>query len=418
MIHSALGLVCLLVLAWFLGEKRPWPLSRLPWRMVLGGLGLQFLIAGFVLKVPALKALFMGLNALVQAAETATRAGTAFVFGFVGGGPAPFAVTDPAAGFSLAFQALPLVIVIAALSALLFHWGILQRVVRLFSLLLEKTMGLGGALGVGAAGCIFLGMIESPLLIRPYLAVMTRSELFALMATGLSCIAGTMLMLYAAVLAPVIPDALGHILAASIIHAPAALLVASVMLPEDAAPTLGREMPKSAAANSVDALCRGTWEGLQLFWNIVAMLIVFVALVKLANLGLALMPDVAGAPLTLERALGAALSPVAWLIGVPWAEAHTAGALIGTKIILNEFLAFMDMAALPPEALSAHSRLILTYAMCSFANFGSVGILIAGLGTLCPERRSEITAMSLRALAAGVIASLMTGTVVGILGSM
>jgi CNT family concentrative nucleoside transporter len=220
------------------------------------------------------------------------------------------------------------------------------------------------------------------------------------------------------VLAPVIPDALGHILAASIFHAPAALLVAAVMLPEDAAPTLGREMPKSTAANSVDALCRGTWEGLQLFWNIVAMLIVFVALVKLANLGLAYMPDVAGAPLTLERALGAALSPVAWLIGVPWAEAHTAGALIGTKIILNEFLAFMDMAALPPEALSAHSRLILAYAMCSFANFGSVGILIAGLGTLCPARRGEIPAMSLRALAAGVIASLMPGTVVGILGSM
>ncbi|HWR05055.1 MAG TPA: nucleoside transporter C-terminal domain-containing protein [Humidesulfovibrio sp.] len=418
MFHSALGLCCLLFFAWLMSENRRALLKLGPWRMVVAGLGLQFAIAGLVLKVPALKTLFMGLNGLVQAAETATRAGTAFVFGFVGGGPAPYAVANPALGFSLAFQALPLVIVIAALSALFFHWGILQRVVRLFSLLLEKTMGIGGALGVGAAGSIFLGMIESPLLIRPYLVQMTRSELFALMATGLSCIAGTMLMLYASVLAPVIPDALGHILTASIIHAPAALLVAALMLPEDKTPTLGKEMPKSGASGSVDALCQGTWEGLQLFWNIVAMLIVFVAVVKLANLGLALLPDVAGAPLTLERGLGVLLAPVAWLIGIPWAEAHTAGALIGTKIILNEFLAFMDMAALPPEALSAPSRLILAYAMCSFANFGSVGILIAGLGTLCPERRSEITGLSMRALLAGVIASLMTGTVVGIIASM
>jgi len=418
MIHSALGLFCLLVAAWLFSEKRAWPPRRLPWRMILGGLGLQFAIAGLVLKVPALKALFMGLNSVVQAAETATRAGTAFVFGFVGGAPAPFTPTNPALTFSLAFQALPLVIVIAALSSLFFYWGVLQRVVRLFSLVLQKTMGIGGALGVGAAGCIFLGMIESPLLIRPYLAVMTRSELFALMATGMSCIAGTMLMLYATVLATVIPDSLGHILAASIIHAPAALLVAALMLPEDQPPTLGRKMPKSSASGSVDALCQGTWEGLQLFWSIVAMLIVFVAVVKLANLGLGALPDVLGAPLTLERALGWALAPVAWLIGVPWAEAQTAGGLIGTKIILNEFLAFIDMAALPPEGLSNHSRLILTYAMCSFANFGSVGILIAGLGTLCPERRGEITAMSMRALAAGVLASLMTGTVVGTLSGM
>jgi len=413
-LHSALGLVCLIFIAWLLSSNR----RLVPWRMILGGLGLQFAIAGLVLKVPAFKAVFMGLNSIVQAAETATRAGTSFVFGFVGGGPAPYVSANPALNFSLAFQSLPLVIVIAALTSLLFYWGVLQRVVRLFSFMLEKTMGIGGALGVGAAGCIFLGMIESPLLIRPYLAVMTRSELFALMATGMSCIAGTMLMLYASVLGPVIPDALGHILTASIIHAPAALLIASVLLPEDRQPTLGREMPKSAAGGSVDALCRGTWEGLQLFWNIVAMLIVFVAVVKLVNLGLGALPSVAGAPMTLERGLGVLLSPVAWLIGIPWMEAQAAGALIGTKIILNEFLAFIDMAALPPEALSAQTRLILAYAMCSFANFGSVGILIAGLGTLCPERRSEITGLGMRALLAGVIASLMTGAVVGVISQL
>ncbi len=414
MLHSALGLLVLVLAAWLLSENR----RRVPWRMIVAGLGLQFAIAGFVLRVPWLKSVFMGLNAMVHAMEEATRAGTSFVFGHIGGGPVPFEATKPALNFSLAFQSLPLVIVIAALTSLLFYWGILQRVVKLFSLLLEKTMGIGGALGVGAAGTIFLGMIEAPLLIRPYLAQLTRSELFALMATGMSCIAGTMLVLYATVLQTIIPDSLGHILTASVIHAPAALLVASVMLPETEQPTLGHQLPCSGARGSIDALTRGTWEGLQLFWNIVAMLIVFVAVVKLANLGLAALPEIGGAPMTLQRGLGYVMAPVAWLIGIPWAEAQTAGSLLGTKIVLNEFLAFMDMAALPPEALSEHTRLILAYAMCSFANFGSLGILIAGLGTLCPERRGEITALGMRSLAAGAMASLMTGAVVGVISGL
>ena len=411
MAQSLLGLVVLMAVAAACSERR----GLIPWRMVAGGLGLQVAIAAFILKAPFLRGMFMALNALVTAMDEATRAGTAFVFGFVGGGPAPFAVTDPGASFILGFQALPLVIVIAALSALLYYWKILPRVVRGFSLVLEKTMGIGGVLGVGAGGCIFLGMVESPLLIRPYMARMTRSELFAMMATGMSCIAGTMLMLYATVLKAVIPDAVGHILAASVIHAPAALLVAALMIPETGAPTLGRAMPESPASGAMDAVVGGTADGLKLFWSIVATLLVFVALVKLANILLGGLPDVAGAPLTLERSLGWMLAPVAWLIGVPWAEATTAGALLGTKIVLNEFIAFIDMARLPEGALSSHSRLILTYAMCSFANFGSVGILLAGMGSLCPQRRAEITALGGRALLAGVMASLMTGTVVGIL---
>jgi concentrative nucleoside transporter, CNT family len=414
MLQSLLGLVVLLALAAALSERR----GCIPWRMVAGGLGLQVAIAAFMLKAPFLRGLFMALNALVAAMDEATRAGTAFVFGYVGGGPAPFAVTDQSSAFILGFQALPLVIVIAALTALLYYWNILPRVVRGFSLVLEKTMGIGGVLGVGAGGCIFLGMIEAPLLIRPYMARMTRSELFAMMATGMSCIAGTMLMVYASVLGNVIPDAVGHILAASVIHAPAALLVAALMVPEIGQPTLGRALPESPASGSMDAVVTGTADGLRLFWSIVATLLVFVALVKLANILLGTLPAVAGAPVTLERALGLVLAPVAWLLGVPWAEASTAGSLLGTKIVLNEFIAFIDLAKLPSGALSAHSRLILTYAMCSFANFGSVGILLAGLGSLCPERRTEITALGGRALVAGVMASLMTGTVVGILSSL
>lgn len=414
MLQSLLGLVVLLLVAAAASEHR----GRIPWRMVIGGLGLQVIIAACILKAPFLRGLFLALNALVTAMDTATRAGTAFVFGYVGGGPAPFAATQPGNAFILGFQSLPLVIVVAALTALLYYWKILPKVVLGFSAVLEKTMGIGGVLGVGTGGCIFLGMIESPLLIRPYIVRMTRSELFAMMATGMSCIAGTMLMLYATVLKSVVPDAVGHILAASVIHAPAALLVAALMLPETGQPTLGRKLPRSPAAGAMDAVVSGTAEGLKLFWSIVASLIVFVALVKLADIGLAALPDVAGAPVTLERLLGLALAPVAWLLGIPWAEASTAGSLLGTKIVLNEFIAFIDMAKLPAGALSAHTRLILTYAMCSFANFGSVGILLAGLGTLCPERRSEITALGGRALFAGVIASLMTGTVVGILSSL
>lgn len=411
--QSLLGLATLVVAAMALSERR----GVIPWRLVVGGLALQAGIAAFMLKAPFLRGVFLALNALVTAMDTATRAGTAFVFGYVGGGPAPFAVTDQGSAFILGFQALPLVIVIAALTALLYYWRILPRVVQAFSLVLEKTMGIGGVLGVGSAGCVFLGMVEAPLLIRPYIERMTRSELFAMMATGMSCIAGTMLMLYATVLKAVIPDAVGHILTASVIHAPAALVVAGLMLPETEAPTLGRKLPASPATGAMEAIVTGTADGLKLFWSIVATLLVFVALVKLANIMLGTLPDIGGTPLTLERMLGLAMAPVAWLLGIPWAEAAAAGSLLGTKIVLNEFIAFIDMAKLPPETLSDHSRLILTYAMCSFANCGSVGILLAGLTALCPSRKDEITALGGRALLAGVLASLMTGTMVGILSS-
>lgn len=409
--RSALGLIVLVCIAWLFSTDR----RRVPWRMLLGGIGLQFAIAGLMLKVPVFSGVFMALNKVVLAMEEATRAGTTFVFGYLGGGPVPFPEPKPGSSFILAFQALPLVIVIAALTSLLFYWRILPHVVRAFSWVLKKTMGIGGALGVGAAGTIFLGMIEAPLLIKPYLSQLTRSELFALMATGLSCIAGTMLMLYATVLGNVIPDALGHILTASVIHAPAALAIAALMLPETGQPTLGQDIPPSPAKGSMDAVARGTWDGLQLFLNIVAMLIAFIALVKIVNLGLGFAPGVGGSPLTLQRVLGWLLSPVAWLLGVPWAEAQTAGSLLGTKVVLNEFIAFIDMSNLPAGVLSERTRLILAYAMCSFANFGSVGIIIGGMGALCPERRAEIANLSMRALAAGAIASLMTGAVVGTL---
>ncbi|SJZ79810.1 concentrative nucleoside transporter, CNT family [Trichlorobacter thiogenes] len=411
MLHGIFGITVLLCVAWLLSENR----RMLHWRLILAGLALQLLIALLMLKAAPFRQLFMGLNTVVAAFEEATKAGTSFVFGYLGGGPLPFVETAPGGSFSLAFQALPMVLVIGALTAVLYYWRILPKVVQGFSWVLRKTMGIGGALGVVASGCIFLGMIESPLLIRPYLVRMTRSELFAMMATGLSCIAGTMLVLYATVLQKVIPDALGHILTASIIHAPAALVVASIMVPETQEQTLGGELSSYEATSAMDALTKGTWDGLKLLVNIVAVLIVFVALVKLVNIGLGQLPDVMGGPVTLERILGILLSPVVWLIGVPWSEAGTAGSLMGIKIVLNEFLAYIKFSSLPEAALSPKTRIIMTYAMCSFANLGSLGILIAGLGSLCPERRDEIVAMGVKALIAGVLASLMTGAVVGML---
>ncbi len=411
MMQGMFGILVLLTTAWLLSENR----RILSWRLILAGLALQAAIALLMLKAPLFRQLFLGLNSVVIAFQEATQAGATFVFGFLGGGPPPFVETIPGGSFSLAFQALPLVLVIGALTALLYYWRILPKVVQAFSWVLSKTMGVGGVLGVVASGCIFLGMIEAPLLIRPYLIKMTRSELFAMMVVGLSCIAGTMLALYATVLQGVVPDAFGHILTASIIHAPAALVLASIIVPETEQPTMGDEISSSEASSSMDALTKGTWDGLQLLLNIAAVLIVFVALVKLVNIGFGRLPDVLGGPLTLERILGAFMAPVAWLIGIPWEEAGTAGSLMGVKVVLNELLAYVELAKLPQAALGERSRVILTYAMCSFANFGSLGILIGGLGSLCPERRGEIAGMGVKALCAGVLASLMTGAIVGML---
>lgn len=411
MIQGIAGIFTLLGIAWLLSENR----RIIHWRMILAGLALQVVTALVMLKVPLFRQFFLVLNSIVIAFQDATQAGTSFVFGYLGGGPLPFVETKPGGSFSLAFQALPLVLVIASLTTLLYYWRILPRVVQAFSWFLRKSMGIGGALGVVASGCIFLGMIEAPLLIRPYLNKLTRSELFAMMVTGLSCIAGTMLMLYATVLQGSLPDALAHILTASIIHAPAALVLASIIIPETEQPTFGNEISPSEASSAMDALSKGTWDGLQLLFNIVAILIVFVSLVKLVNIGLGHLPDLQGSPLTLERLLGTVMAPVVWLIGVPWQEAQTAGSLMGTKIVLNELLAYIDFVKLPQAALGEKSRIIMTYAMCSFANLGSLGILIGGLGSLCPERRNEITGMGVKALIAGVLASLMTGAIVGIL---
>ncbi len=412
-LHSLLGLAAFTAIAWLLSEDR----RRFPWRIVAAGLALQLALAAALLKLPLFKAFFVTLNDALLALEAATRAGTAFVFGYLGGAPLPFEDAGAGSSFVLAFRALPLVLVMSALSALLFYWRVLPWIVRGASRLLQRTLGIGGALGIGAAANIFVGMVEAPLLVRPYLKDMSRFELFALMTCGMATIAGTVMVLYASFLANVIPDALGHILIASILSAPAAILIAAVMVPPAGAATAGEVAPPQEARGSMDAVTQGTLQGVQLLANIVALLIVLVALVSLANLALGLLPPWSGAPLTLERLLGTIMAPVVWLMGIPWSEAGTAGALMGTKTVLNELLAYLELSRLPEAALSERSRVILTYALCGFANLGSLGILIGGLGTMAPQRRAEIVTLGFRSIASGTLATLMTGAVVGVFWS-
>ncbi|MSO85793.1 MAG: nucleoside:proton symporter, partial [Rhodospirillales bacterium] len=410
-LQSLIGVFALTLLAFALSENR----RAVSGRLAAGGLALQFALALVLLKVPPVRTVFLLLNDALLAIQQASAAGTAFVFGYLGGGPLPFAETYAGASFVLAFRALPVVLVMSALSALLFHWGVLPAIVKGFALVLKRAMGVGGAEGLSAAANVFVGMVEAPLLIRPYLARLSRAELFAVMTCGMAGVAGTVMALYAAFLGQAVPDALGHILIASLMSAPAAIMISRLMVP--AGPEVrrgapggeGRQDKKPGATNAAwsldlgarapaetlpppdhgsawDAITRGTIDGAQLLVNIVAMLIVLVALVSLVNQVLGLLPEPGGAKITLELLFGYAMAPLALAVGVPWDEALAAGRLFGIKTVLNELLAYLELAKLGDAELSPRSRLIMTYALCGFANFGSLGIMIGGLASMAPER--------------------------------
>ncbi|MBI5549878.1 MAG: nucleoside:proton symporter [Desulfobacterales bacterium] len=409
-VQSLLGLLSIVALAWAMSENR----RRFPVRLALFGISGQIALALLLLKISIFQNFFMLLNRVVLALEASTMAGTSMVFGYLGGGPLPFEAAAPANLFILAFRALPLVLVISALSALLFYWRVLPWVVQGFAWCLTKTLGIGGAEGLSVSANVFVGMVEAPLFVRPYLRTMTRSELFSVMSTGLAGIAGTVMVLYASILGDTIPGVLGHILVASIISVPAAVTISKIMIPETR-PVTGGELVFEEAHNSMDAITRGTVEGVQLLINIVAMLVVLVALVHLVNLMLGLLPHLGAEPITLQRLFGYISAPLVWLIGVPWAEAPAAGRLLATKTILNEFVAYLDMSRLPPGTLSPRTALIMTYALCGFANPGSLGIMIGGMSTMAPERRGEIVSLGLRSVIAGTLATCMTGAVIGLL---
>jgi CNT family concentrative nucleoside transporter len=411
--QGVFGLIGLTAIAWLISEDR----RSVRWRVPVVGLALQFAIAALMLKLPQSRSLFAALNDGVLALQAATQAGTSFVFGFLGGGALPFEQLDGVDSFVFAFSSLPLVIVMSALTALLTYWRVLPLVVNALSLVLERTLGVGGAVALSAAGNVFVGMVEAPLLVRNYLLQLSRAELFMVMACGMATIAGTVLVLYTTLLAPVLDDAVGHLLTASIISAPAAIMFAWLMVPLTGDATQARHTTRveSDAVSTMDAITRGTERGLALFLNIVAMLIVLVALVQLLNAVLGLLPDLGAAPLSLERMLGWMFAPVAWSLGIPWAEAVTAGSLLGIKTALNEFLAYAALAELPAGTLSERSVLIMSYALCGMANFGSLGIMIGGFTVLVPERRREVVALGLKSIVAGTLATCATGAVVGLI---
>jgi CNT family concentrative nucleoside transporter len=412
-LQSAFGVVALLAIAFSLSENH----RAVSWRRVLLSLALAIVLAILFLKLPPLRATVAAANGAVDAIAAATRAGTAFVFGYIGGGPLPFDPKFPGADFSLAFQALPIVLVMSVLTTLLFYWNILPPVVRGFSFVLERTLKIGGAVGLSTAANIFIGMVEAPLFIRPYLAKLTRGELFMVMTGGMAGIAGTVLVLYATILKGVIPDVAGHLIIASVLGAPAAILVSALMVPDKGDSITEAELtaPEPVARSTMDAVVKGTATGLELLLNIVAMLLVMVALVHLVNAILGMLPDVLGAPVTLQRTLGLIMAPVCWLMGIPWSEAVTAGSLMGIKTILNEFIAYLELAKLPPDALSDRSRLIMLYALCGFANFASLGIMIAGLNVMAPERRDEIVALGPKTIVSGTLSTCVIGAIVGML---
>src|SRR5438874_2725036 len=412
-LQSALGIFALLLIALVLSENR----RTVSLRQAAIGLVATFVTALILIKLPIVAQVFGTINDAVSAISSASRTGSSFVFGYIGGGPLPFDVKTSGADFILAFQALPIVLVMSVLTTLLFYWRVLPPIVRGMAWLLERTLGVGGAVGLSTAANIFLGMVEAPLFVRPYLAQMTRSELFLVMTGGMAGIAGTVLVLYATLLAPLIPDAAAHFVIASVLGAPAAILVSLIMVPETGDKRTGGALadPDMHASSTMDAIVKGTTAGLELLLNIIAMLIVLVALVYLANAILGLLPDIGEQRISLQRMLGYAMAPVCWLMGVPWPQAITAGSLMGVKTVLNELIAYVDLSKLGPDALDSRSRLIMLYAMCGFANFASLGIMIGGLGTMAPSRREEINLLGLKSLAAVTMTTWLMGAIVGVL---
>lgn len=414
-LQALLGIGVFVAIAIALGEQRTLP----GWRLLIAGLGLQFLFAFAVFNLNFLQQLLGLINSGVNAVVNATESGTLFIFGYLGGDPLnvdyPFSISEPDATMILAFRVLPLILMFTVLSAILWHYRVLPIIIKGFSVVLRKSLKLSGAVGFSSAANIFIGMVESPALIRPYIAVLTRSELFVVMSCGMATIAGSVMVFYSIILQGTLDDPLGHIITASVISAPAAIMIALIMVPEKGAVS-SEEIQLSVEYKSLmDAITKGTYDGVRLMVSVGAMLLVLVALVALLNSLFLLIPFPGDDPLTLQRLFGYLFAPLAWLMGIPWSEAQISGSLMGTKTVLNELLAFLALAELPAGSLSGKSTVIMTYALCGFANFGSLGIMIAGLSGMCPERATEIVELAPKSLISGTLATCMTGSIAGLL---
>ena len=402
------GVLFLVIFAWLCSERR----DQIDVRFLGIGLFAQFSLAFLFFQVPLISDILMSLNFIVAAIEAATLEGTRFLFGYLGGGSEPFEVSEGGYLYLFAFRVLPNVIVFCVLIAVLWYWKILPKVVTGFGFLLRRVFKVSGAVGTSAAATLFLGMVETPMIIRAYLTKLTRSEFFTVMTCGMSTVAGSVMIIYANTLSDIIPGAIGHIVVGSVLNIVGAIYVSRIIVPEDSTPTSTDKFDDLGYSSTMDAITRGTQDGLKLALNIGGMLLVIISLVALVNGVLGLL-EISGEPLSLQRMLGWLFSPLAWLIGVPWSEAHLAGNLMGSKIVLNEMIAFIELAALGND-LSENSRLVLLYALCGFANFGSLGILIGGLSTLVPERKTDYLSLAPKSLISGNVVTFITASLVGL----
>ncbi len=409
--RALIGIAAIYLLAWALSEQR----RAFPWKLVLGATAMQFAFALLLFGVPVIRGVLFKANILVDALENATRAGTSFVFGYVGDNQAASQIMSGEAPPLFFFQILPIVIVVAALSAMLWHWRVLRWVTKGFALVFRRLMGIGGATSLAVSANVFMGMTEAPVLVKPYLKGMTRSELFILMVSGFATIAGSVLIIYVTFLEPVMDQPLAQLLTASFMAAPAAVAIALVMVPETTATEERAHEPDFKYESTMDAFATGAADGLKIVLNIATMLIAALALLYLVNQLLSALPDLAGAPLTIERLLGWLFAPVMYLIGVPWAEAARAGSLMGIKTVLTEFVAFLQLADIPAAEMTDRTRIITAHAICGFANFGSMGILIGGLTIIEPARRSTFLDLAWKTLLAGTLATCLSGAVVAVL---
>jgi CNT family concentrative nucleoside transporter len=410
--QGLIGIAGVLLLALTLSEDRR---ARPGWRWVAAALGLQLGLALLIVRVPFVWEVVGLANRGVRAVEQATLVGSSYMFGYVGGAELPFQVKPGAeAPVVIAFQILPLVIVFSALSALLWHWGVLRWLVRGFGWALQRSLGVSGVVGLSGGATLFLGVVETPLVVRAWLGRMSRAELFSMMVLVMATISGAILVLYAQTLARTVPDAVGHMISASVISLPAALLVARLMVPGTGGTPHDSSEPGLRYEGSIDAVIKGTMDGIQLFLSVIGIIIVVFALVALVDGMLATLPLVDGEPLRVKRVFGWVFAPVMWMLGVPWEQAPVAGSLMGTKAILNEYVAYLELAALPAGTLDPRSLLIVTYALCGVANLASVGLLVSTIGTLAPERRAEVAGLGMKSWVAGNCASMMTGAVIGL----
>jgi CNT family concentrative nucleoside transporter len=408
--RALLGIALIFGLAWLLSEQK----GKFPWRIVLGATAMQVAFALLLFGVAPIREGLASASVVVDALQAATRAGTSFVFGYVGDNTS-WTFSEQGPGPLFFFQILPLVIVVASLSAMLWHWGILRWITKGFAMIFTRLMGIGGATSLAVSANVFMGMTEAPVLIKPYIPRMTRSEVFVVMTAGFATIAGSVMVVYVTFLTPVMKDPLSMLLTSSLMAAPAAVAVALTIVPETVDRKERAHEPEFAYQSTMDAFSTGASDGMKIVLNIATMLIAALALLYLVNLLLGALPDVAGEPLSLQRVLGWVFAPLMYMIGVPWDEAQRAGSLMGVKTVLTEFVAFIDLAAVPAEEITDRTRRIVSAAICGFANFGSIGILIGGLTIIAPERRDEFLSLAWKTLVSGTFATCLSGAVIGLL---